>query len=91
LVNGEVAVAEIEAASELRAAVDLQCGGACGGRGEGCGSAGVCKRANVGALGGLYRARRGGGAMVGWPGVMAINGPGGGGGFKAFKRGKRLD
>jgi hypothetical protein len=31
LVNGEVAVAEIEAASELRAAVDLQCGGACGG------------------------------------------------------------
>jgi hypothetical protein len=40
LVDGEAVVAEIEAADELWAAVDLQCGGACGGRGGGCGNAG---------------------------------------------------
>jgi hypothetical protein len=51
LVDGEVAVAEIEAAAELRAAVELQCGGACGGEEEDVGA-----RESEGAAAGILGA-----------------------------------
>jgi hypothetical protein len=51
LVDAEAAVAEIEVAAELRAAVDLQCGGACGGEEEVQEAQGECEGAAAGLLG----------------------------------------
>jgi hypothetical protein len=66
---------EIDAASEIRAAMDLQCGDASGGEEEGVGV-----RENEGAAAGilgaaLYSEKRGRGPR---PDALAINGHGGG-------------
>jgi hypothetical protein len=74
LVDGEAAVAEIEAAAELRAAVDLQCGGACGGARR-MWERGRVKGQPQGSLGGFIERERREGTTAG---VMAINGHGGG-------------
>jgi hypothetical protein len=89
MVDGEAAVAEIEAAAELRAAVDLLCGGTCGGgRGGGCGARERTK-GQLRASGCAFIGR--GGERVLRPEAMAINGHGGGGvGGLDCHQGRRL-